>query len=189
MKKIYTKTGDSGTTGIYGGLRVPKDDIRIETNGCVDELNSEIGIVRTMMDEKDERQSILYEIQNELMSMMSIIATPSEIRDKNKNTFDKEITERCESCMDKMMSEMTDNGWFILPGGTPVAAHFQMARTIARRAERRMCTLDRKDPLPESIKIFMNRLSDLFFVMARYELHISNLPEEKWKEFCYKSKK
>ncbi len=189
MKKIYTKTGDSGTTGIYGGIRVPKDDIRIETNGCIDELNCEIGIIRTTMDADNEHQKILYEIQNELMVMMSIIATPSSMRDKNKNIFDESIIDKSESYMDNLMSEMTDNGWFILPGGTPVAAHLQMARTIARRAERRMCTLDREDPLPPMIMVFMNRLSDLFFVMARHELYKSNMPEERWKEFCYKSKR
>lgn len=188
MKKIYTRTGDAGTTAIGGGLRVEKDDVRIEANGCIDELNSIIGIVRSLMDDNDERQQMLYTIQNVLMSMMSIVATPSSLRKNNPNVFDDKMSERCEQWMDGMMAQMTDNGWFILPGGTPVAAQLQYARALARRAERRLWTLNREDEVPSDVMQFMNRLSDLFFVMARYDLHKSNLPEEKWKKFCYKSK-
>lgn len=186
--KIYTKTGDRGTTGIHGGIRVEKDDVRIEANGCIDELNCEIGIVRTMMADDDERQKILFEIQNTLMGMMSIVATPNEFRAANPNSFDSGIINKCEQWMDGMMAQMTDNGWFILPGGTPVAAHMQMARAMTRRAERRLWTLNRKDEVPEDVMMFMNRLSDLLFVMARHDLFISNLPEEKWKRFSYKSR-
>ena len=188
MKRIYTRTGDNGTTGIGGGIRVEKDDIRIETNGCIDELNSVIGIVRTLIKDDDEAQEILFVIQNTLMSMMSIVATPSNMRHNNPNIFDANIINVCEERMDHMMKEMEDNGWFILPGGTPVAAQLQYARALARRAERRLWTLNREDEVPTDVLQFMNRLSDLFFVMARYELHKSNLPEEKWRKFCYKTK-
>lgn len=188
MRRIYTRTGDKGTTDIGGGMRVEKDDVRIEANGCIDELNSVIGIVRTLMNEDDEHQNILFNIQNTLMSMMSIIATPSDKRHNNPNVFDDEITRMCEVQMDEMMDKMEDNGWFVLPGGTPVAAQLQYARALARRAERRLWTLNREDEVPADVLQFMNRLSDLFFVMARYELHKSNLPEERWRKFCYKSK-
>lgn len=187
--KIYTCTGDKGITGIHGGIRVPKDDIRIEANGCIDELNCELGIVRTMMSANDERQSLLFDIQNELMSLMSIVATPDEKRVQNPNSFNNNIISRCEESIDIMTAETPDGGWFILPGGTPLAAHMQMARAMTRRAERRLWTLNREDTVPEDIMKFMNRLSDLFFTMARHELFKSGLSEEKWRKFCYKGMK
>lgn len=187
--KVYTKTGDNGTTGIHGGERVPKDDIRIEANGCIDELNSMIGIVRSMLPESNGWQDKLFAIQRELMVVMSHVATPSVIRDKNPNILDTELVTKCESWMDSMMSQLTDNGYFLVPGGTPLAAHLQYARTLARRAERRLWTLNRQDKLPQSILVLMNRLSDLFFVMARYELQQQSWPEEKWQSFAYKNRK
>jgi len=187
--KVYTKTGDKGTTGIHGRERVPKDDIRIEANGCIDELNSMIGIVRSMLPESHEWQEMLFTIQRELMTVMSHVATPSAIRDKNPNQLDTALVSECEGWMDGMMSQLTDNGYFLVPGGTPVAAHLQYARTLARRAERRLWTLNRQDALPQSILVLMNRLSDLFFVMARYELQQQSWPEEKWQKFAYKNKK
>ena len=138
MKKVYTRTGDKGTTGIHGGARVPKDDIRIEANGCLDELNAVIGIVRSM---------------------------------------------------DAMTAGLKENGYFLLPGGTPVSAQLHFARTVARRAERRLWTLHRQAPLNEDILRFVNRLSDLFFVMARTEMQRQDWPEEKWQEFTYKRKR
>lgn len=187
--RVYTKTGDDGTTGIHGGSRVPKDDIRIEANGCLDELNSMIGIIRSMLPENHEWQEILFTIQKELMVVMSHVATPSEIREKNPNKLNEELASQCESWMDAMMEQLTDNGYFLVPGGTPVAAHLQYARTLARRAERRLWTLNRQDTLPQSILVLMNRLSDLFFVMARFELQQQSWPEEKWQKFAYKNKK
>lgn len=189
MRKIYTRTGDDGTTGIHGGARVPKDDIRIEANGCIDELNVVIGIVRTLLPEGDNRQEMLYTIQLELMKVMSHVATPSEMRHANVNVLSDSIVADCERWMDGMMSTMEDNGYFILPGGTPVAAQLQLARVVARRAERRLWTLHRKDPLPETVLKLMNRLSDLFFTMARYDMYTSGIPEERWREFSYKRKK
>lgn len=188
VKRIYTRTGDKGTTDIGGGLRVDKDDVRIEANGSIDELNTVIGIVRTMIDSDDTRQPLLYNIQNTLMGLMSIVATPSDRRKDNPNIFDDDIIKTCETEMDAMMNEMEDNSWFILPGGTPVAAQLQFARAMARRAERRLWSLNREDEVPADVLQFMNRLSDLFFVMARYDIHKSNLPEEKWRKFCYKRK-
>ena len=189
MKRVYTRTGDDGTTGIHGGERVPKDDIRIEANGTLDELNAQIGIVRSMIVADDEWQNGLYKIQTELMTVMSLVATPSAKRDKNPNTLTQGLDSFFEEWMDSMTAAIGDNGCFILPGGTPLAAQLQYARTVARRAERRLWTLHREDPLPQEILRFINRLSDLFFVMARFELDRQNWPEEKWKEFSYKSKK
>lgn len=157
MRKIYTRTGDEGTTGIHGGTRVPKDDIRIEANGCLDELNA-------------------------------LLATPSALREQNPNELPQDLDKFCEEWMDEMMSQLEDNGYFILPGGTPLSAQLQYARAVARRAERRLWTLHRKDALPQEILRFVNRLSDLLFVMARFEMQRQQWPEEKWQSFAYKRK-
>lgn len=188
MNRIYTRTGDDGTTGIHGGERVPKDDIRIESNGSLDELNAQIGIVRSMLKADDEWQLPLKSIQVELMTVMSLVATPSHKRDVNPNTLTADMDRMCEEWMDHMTATLQDNGYFLLPGGTRLAAQLQYARTVARRAERRLWTLHRQDPLPQEILRFINRLSDLFFVMARYELDRQDWPEEKWKEFSYKNR-
>lgn len=188
MRKIYTRTGDNGTTGIFGGERLEKDDIRIEANGTIDELNAVIGIVRSLLPEQEEWQGWLYEIQMELMVCMSHVATPSIKRHENPNTLRTDLVTIFEERMDAMNAAMEDNGYFILPGGTQISAQLHQARVIARRAERRLCTLHRQDPVPQSLLTFINRLSDLFFVMARYEMYRQHWPEEKWKAFGYKRK-
>lgn len=188
MRKIYTRTGDEGMTGIHGGTRVPKDDIRIEANGCLDELNTLLGIVRSMLSETDEWQTKLCYIQRSLMVVMSHVATPSAIREQNPNELPQDLDKFCEEWMDEMMSQLEDNGYFILPGGTPLAAQLQHARAVARRAERRLWTLNRTDAVPEAILRFVNRLSDLLFVLARFELQRQQWPEEKWMAFSYKRK-
>lgn len=189
MRKIYTRTGDEGMTGIHGGERVPKDDIRIEANGCLDELNTLFGIIRSMLPETDEWQEKLYFIQHSMMIVMSHVATPSAIRDKNPNELPQDLDKFCEEWMDGMMSQLEDNGYFILPGGTPLAAQLQNARAVARRAERRLWTLNRTDEVPGEILRFINRLSDLLFVMARFEMQRQQWSEEKWMKFSYKRKK
>lgn len=188
MRKIYTRTGDEGMTGIHGGTRVPKDDIRIEANGCLDELNTLLGIVRSMLSETDEWQTKLCYIQRSLMVVMSHVATPSAIREQNPNELPQDLDKFCEEWMDEMMSQLEDNGYFILPGGTPLAAQLQHARAVARRAERRLWTLNRTDAVPEAILRFVNRLSDLLFVLARFEMQRQQWPEEKWMAFSYKRK-
>lgn len=188
MRKIYTRTGDEGMTGIHGGTRVPKDDIRIEANGCLDELNTLLGIVRSMLSETDEWQTKLCYIQRSLMVVMSHVATPSAIREQNPNELPQDLDKFCEEWMDEMMLQLEDNGYFILPGGTPLAAQLQYARAVARRAERRLWTLNRTDAVPGAILRFVNRLSDLLFVLARFELQRQQWPEEKWMAFSYKRK-
>ena len=185
-------------TGIHGGERVPKDDIRIEANGCIDELNTVIGIVRSLLPVKDAWQELLHDIQRELMVVMSHVATPSGLRDAdlerpgsgNPNELHAvEMTVQCEQAMDAMMLQLEDNGYFLLPGGTQVSAQLQFARAVARRAERRLWTLNREDPVPEDILRFINRLSDLFFVMARMEMQRQRWDEERWQSFAYKRKR
>lgn len=188
--KIYTRGGDRGKTGIHGGERVDKDDIRIEANGCVDELNSMIGVVRSFLPVDHEWQELLFKIQSEIMVVMSHIATPSAIRERNPNTLDVDIVSFVESQIDELTQRMDDeNGYFILPGGSLVSSHLHMARTIARRSERRLWTLNREDELPPLVLQFINRLSDLFFIMARFEMFQQNYTEERWQHFLYKRKK
>lgn len=198
MKRIYTKTGDKGMTGIHGGARVPKDDIRIEANGCLDELNTVIGIVRSLLTPEDEWQELLHRIQRELMVVMSHVATPAALRDAdperpgsgNPNPLHAaELTTLCEQAMDEMMLCLEDNGYFLLPGGTQASAQLQFARAVARRAERRLWTLNRQDAVPQDILRFINRLSDLFFIMARMEMQRQGWDEERWQAFAYKRRK
>ena len=180
-------------TGIHGGERVPKDDIRIEANGCIDELNTVIGIVRSLLPVKDVWKELLHDIQRELMVVMSHVATPSGLRDAdperpgsgNPNELHAvEMTVRCEQAMDAMMLQLEDNGYFLLPGGTQVSAQLQFARAVGR-----LWTLNREDLVSEDILRFINRLSDLFFVMARMEMQRQGWDEERWQSFAYKRKR
>lgn len=113
-EKVYTRTGDKGTTGIHGGARVPKDDIRIEANGCLDELNAVIGIVRSMLPAEDNWQELLHTIQRELMVVMSHVATPDGVLNPNLLSA-AELTVRCEQEMDAMTAGLKENGYFLLP--------------------------------------------------------------------------
>lgn len=119
MGKIYTRTGDDGTTGIHGGDRVAKDDPRIEANGALDELNCHLGIVRSQLLADDPWQEQLHRIQQELMVVMSLVATPSDRHDRNPNRFDETLTADCEHWIDTLSAECTDRRYFVLPGGTP----------------------------------------------------------------------
>lgn len=165
MKRIYTKTGDQGMTRIRGGLAVAKDDIRIETNGTLDELNAIIGIVCAYLPEAHPWKILLEEIQQEMLIIMSHVATPDG-KVNPKPLRAAELTRRFEEEIDQMLSENKAPVGFIIPGGTQVTAYLHLARTVARRGERRLWTLHRQHPLCEEIPCFMNRLSDLLFVMA-----------------------
>lgn len=187
--KIYTRGGDSGKTGIHGGQRVEKDDIRIEANGTLDELNAELGLIRTMLGEEHEFQDVLFCIQRTLMVVMSHVATPSSLRDQNPNPLPEYLDLYCEEQIDRFSDAIQHpSAYFILPGGTPVSARCHVARTIARRAERRLWTLHKQDELPAVILRFINRLSDLLFVMARYDMDREGAEEERWQKFLYKKK-
>ncbi|MDR1090968.1 MAG: cob(I)yrinic acid a,c-diamide adenosyltransferase [Prevotella sp.] len=186
--KIYTRSGDKGKTGIHGGQRIDKDDIRIEANGCLDELNSMLGVVRACLPEKHEFDHILFSVQTEIMVVMSHVATPSAVREKNPNKLNEEMVAFCEQLIDQFTEKLEDSRFFILPGGNLVSSHLQLARTIARRSERRLWTLNRKDEVPVTILRFINRLSDLLFVMARYEMQLQGKIEDKWQHFLYKRK-
>jgi len=180
MKKIFTKTGDEGLTSIRGGVRLPKDDIRIEANGTLDELNALLGVVRTMLpNDNAEWQNLLHQLQREIMTVMSHVATP-EGKTNPRELHVEEWTQRMEQLISKMHDEMELQKHFILPGGTLLSSHLQWARTVCRRAERRLWTLNRESSLNPEILKFMNRLSDLLFMMARFQMYRDGCVEEEW---------
>lgn len=182
--RIYTRTGDKGLTNVFGGMAVKKYDIRVEANGKLDEANSFIGLLRSKLGIDHPWQEGLFKIQTDLMDMMSHIATHSSIRDKNTVNKPEDGEKFCEQWIDGMLNEMPEpHDWFILPGGTEVSALCHVARTTLRTAERRLFELNDEDPVEEFIVKYVNRLSDLFFVMSRYELFKADLPEEKLRPF------
>ena len=179
--KIYTKTGDTGETGLFGGERVMKDSPRIEAYGTVDELNSFIGL--TITEVKDpEVKKLLGKIQNQLFTVGSDLATPdSERNGKNKiRRVTSEFYIEAELAIDNFESILSELKNFIVPGGSKSAACLHICRTICRRAERRVVELKQTVNSVENIIIYLNRLSDLFFVLARYENFVSGIPDTKW---------
>ena len=187
MGKIYTKKGDAGTTNIHGGEVVPKDCARIEANGTLDELNALLGVVRAFNGNSHNPdkslEDFLCRVQSAFMPMMSIVATPQQRRDANPRKFDATLVGECERIVDTLQRKLEDRKNFVHPGGTMVASLLQLSRTVARRAERRLWSLHREDPVPAEMMAFMNRLSDALFVLARYENQKNDFPEEKWEEF------
>jgi len=178
--KIYTKKGDKGETSLFGGKRVSKDDLRIEAYGTVDELNSVIGTARSFNDNKI-LDSILGGIQNQLFVLGADLATPSDV----KTPAAKRITARdytsLEGIIDDFESKLRPLKSFILPGGTKGASFLHGARTVCRRAERLVVALRKKEEVSDKAVVFLNRLSDLLFVLARYANEISGVEDIPWK--------
>ena len=193
MGRIYTGKGDAGTTNIHAGEVVPKDCPRIEANGTLDELNSLIGVIRAFNNSGNspdaQLEAFLQRIQGIFMPMMSLVATPECRRDANPAKFDAAIVKECEELVDTMQKGLEQRRYFVYPGGTVVASLLQLARTVARRAERRLWTLHREDPVPVEITTFINRLSDALFILGRYHNQRNGCAEEKWEEFHYYRKK
>ena len=180
MKKVYTKTGDEGLTSLRNGVRVPKDDIRIEANGTIDLLNALIGKLRVMPEVCDEWKPYLQDIQKELMTVMSHVATPQN-KSNPRTLHVDELTERMEQKMDEVMARMEEQTHFILPSGSLASAEIHIARTIARQAERRLWTVNREYLVDPSVMRFMNRLSDFLFVMTKAQLQSEGIAPENWK--------
>lgn len=167
--KIYTRTGDSGDTGLFGGGRVPKDDPRVEAYGDVDELNAVIGMARSAesMPRVDE---VLVPIQRDLFSIGALLATPDVEKMQShlaKARIGDERIAELEHAIDACDQELEPLKAFILPGGTQKAAALHVARTVCRRAERRVIHLQREVELPQIVVVYLNRLSDLLFTLAR----------------------
>lgn len=164
--KIYTRTGDKGQTSLLGGTRVPKDHARIEAYGTIDELNSHLGMLRDLA---PSRSALIVGIQEKLFSIGSRLASSSEAEaDKFKVPHVEEADiARMEEAMDAMDKELPEMRNFILPGGHPAVSQAHICRTVCRRAERLVVSIADKEQLPEIIVRYLNRLSDLLFVLAR----------------------
>ena len=178
--KIYTKTGDKGDTSLFGGQRVPKDALRIEAYGTVDELNSVLGVVRADNANSDI-DKILGQVQNQLFNLGADLATPRANEKKSIKRIEPKDAHALEKFIDSLEPKLKPLRSFILPGGLPTAARLQFARTVCRRAERIVVRLSRNEDIGEHITVYLNRLSDLLFVLARYANHVANVPETRWK--------
>ncbi len=163
--RIYTRTGDSGETGLIGGHRVPKDHPRVEAYGAVDELNAHLGTVRAQMDEV-QLDALLSRIQHRLFDLGAELATPGGVT-KGLSAIDDTDVADLERAIDMHQATLTPLREFILPGGAPVASTLHVARTVCRRAERRLVALARDEPVRGELLRYLNRLSDLLFVLAR----------------------
>ncbi|EAY30540.1 cob(I)yrinic acid a,c-diamide adenosyltransferase [Microscilla marina] len=185
--KIYTKKGDAGKTGLYGGKRVFKDDIRVECYGTLDEVNSTIGLLRAKLDISHEWQTNLRKIQKDMMDMMSHLARPSDVKKVNTNPMPTDGADFCEQWIDQLENNLrTASDYFLLPGGNEVSALCHVVRTQMRRGERHLVSLMKEDEVHEAIPAYINRLSDLFFTLARAEMDKNMVEEEKWQLFVYK---
>ncbi len=180
ITKVYTRTGDDGTTGLGTGQRVPKDSLRIEAYGTVDELNSHIGVAIAVGIDKVLSKE-LARIQNDLFHLGSDLCIPEADKTRLKvPQIEQRHVDALEQLMDRLSAELTPLENFILPGGFPAAAHLHVARTVCRRAERRVIALSRKETIgPFTVK-YLNRLSDALFVMARFENRRRGVQDITW---------
>ena len=180
--KIYTKTGDAGDTGLFGGGRVHKDDPRVEAYGDVDELNAVIGMARAI-EPLARIDDVLLPIQRDLFAIGALLATPDREKMAQhlaKARIDDTRIAELERAIDEGEAELEPLAAFILPGGTAKAAALHVARTVCRRAERRVVTLQHQTELPPLAIIYLNRLSDLLFTLARVTNHRAGLAEVVW---------
>ena len=167
--KIYTKTGDKGKTGLIGGTRVPKNDMRLDAYGTIDELNAFVGLLTTYLSENDVNLPFLKKIQNNLFSVGAYLATDKKKVDTDKSAvFEEDEISLIEQKIDKLNETLPPLKAFVLPGGTTAAATAHVCRTVARRAERRIYDVAEHYPIADKVLIYMNRLSDYFFVLSRY---------------------
>lgn len=177
--KIYTRTGDDGTTGLFSGGRVPKHHLRVESYGTIDELNSVLGIARALQlsnpaDARVER------VQHKLFHLGADLATPLDAPTSYVVRMEASTIIWLESEIDAMTDDLPPLRVFILPGGTPGAAQLHVARTVCRRAERLVMLLTEAEPIGEYVLPYLNRLSDFLFTLARWENHQAGESESKW---------
>lgn len=179
--KIYTRRGDAGETDLFGGPRVSKDDLRVEAYGAVDETNASIGLALSLCEHEDLLR-MGQEIQARLFDLGGTLATPDADRRAKSQVPEPEAgdVETLERHIDALETELPALKVFILPGGTRACAAFHVARTVCRRAERRCVSLHREEPLSETSRRYVNRLSDLLFVMARVENRRAGVSDVEW---------
>ncbi len=188
ITKVYTRTGDKGTTRLVGGQKIAKDHLRIETYGTVDELNSIVGLARAFnqdqsesLAEEAELDEILHRIQDRLFDIGSILATPpGKESPAMKQILGNEI-DTLEALMDRCQETLEPLKEFILPGGGKVAAFLHQSRTVCRRTERLCVRLNKEEVVPEEVLRYINRLSDVFFVLSRWIAQAQKKNETLWR--------
>lgn len=177
--KIYTKTGDTGQTSLFGGQRLPKDNLRIEAYGTVDELNACLGLLRDHTSAEEPRRLLLI-IQNRLFTLGAHLATAPGKDSPAPDLSDEDIN-LLEQSMDLMDAQLAPLRNFILPGGSPAISFGHLARTVCRRAERRVVSLAQLEDTPEILIRYLNRLSDFLFILTRFIAHEAQVEEVIWK--------
>ena len=183
--KLYTRTGDRGQTGLFGGRRVPKDHPRVAAYGTIDELNAALGLAISYIRQRRLVAS-LQTIQNELFNIGAELATVGPVRSRRKESASLRLegakAEWLESLIDEYDARVPPLRTFVLPSGTTAASALHVARTVCRRAEREVVALARKQPINAAIMTYLNRLSDLLFVLARYVNKAARRRELLWEK-------
>lgn len=183
INRVYTRTGDKGTTALVGGKRVAKDAPRIEAYGTVDELNAALGLVRTALERSKagpRLASIVARVQNELFNLGAELATPDKARRARQPAVEPRHVAQLEREIDELNAELPPLTSFVLPGGGEASAFFHLARTICRRAERRVTTLARRKDVGAHAIVYLNRLSDALFVLGRWAARADGRAEPLW---------
>ncbi len=182
MKKIYTRTGDDGTTSLFGGNRVTKTHPRIDAYGTVDETNAHIGVVESLI-RKDSAMQPVVEILDRIQDELFIVGADLATEDQSKTSvprIEQSHTERLEEDIDTLSTDLPPLEHFVLPGGTQAAATLHLARTTCRRAERLTVAASQLETLNDEAIRYLNRLSDLLFVAARWVNQTARVPETQW---------
>jgi cob(I)alamin adenosyltransferase len=180
INRVYTRRGDAGQTSLAGGQRLPKNDLRIEAYGAVDELNSFIGLARESARELPELYEILGRVQHELFNLGSLLATMPEDLHPKQARITAADSEQLEREIDRMNEGLPPLRSFVLPGGSRLNAELHICRTVCRRAERVMVALDAQAPVDPAGLKYLNRLSDALFVWSRWASHRLGVPEVLW---------
>lgn len=179
--RIYTKTGDDGTSGLIGGTRVEKYDLRLESYGTVDELNSWIGLIRTQPQVDAQANELLLSVQNNLFVLGARLATDLSKTDLSERLpLKEEDIIRLEKEMDRILDELPPMEHFVLPGGSNTISYCHLARTVCRRAERRVCRLAKEVEISSELIRYLNRLSDYLFVLSRKIAVDEGVDEVQW---------
>mgnify|MGYP001080192457 FL=1 len=189
INRVYTRGGDKGETSLVGGQRIAKDSIRIESYGTVDELNSILGLARVANRDlpgaenadRERLDGILFRLQNELFNLGSDLATLPGDRHPRQPVVEARHVAFLEASIDELNTGLPELTSFVLPGGGLVAAHLHQARTVCRRAERLVTTLGRHEAIGDQCLVYLNRLSDLLFVLSRWAAKVRSEPETLWK--------
>lgn len=181
MAKIYTKTGDAGETGLIGGARVPKNHVRVEAYGTVDEANAALGVILANWDYFTHREE-LEAMQPMLFEIGASLANPAPSPASGGVRPTSQNISHLERLIDELAATLPPQTQFILPGGSKLAAHLHLARTFLRRAERRVITVSQHQPLPSNIITYLNRASDYLHILARVINQERGIPDIPWKK-------